>query len=152
MEERIPHVATNSVNRLPQGISEAHFNEISDLVRTRANDMGLGDDIFVQGSRAAGTARPTSDLDLAIRLSPEDFDNFLFNQSKLSNVNPASASERTLLHAIDTGKIQAGEARLSPLRRQLEGILNMEVDLSVIRAGGKFDSGAQLPLIFPKKP
>ena len=45
-----------------------------------------------------------------------------------------------------TGKIQAGEAGLSPLRKQLEKELGMEVDLSVIKAGGKFDNGSQLPM------
>jgi hypothetical protein len=78
--------------------------------------------------------------------SPEKFDDFLHNQSKLSSVNPGTAKERTLLHAIETGKIQSGEARLSALRKQLEQSLNMEVDLSIIRAGGKFDNGPQLPL------
>jgi predicted nucleotidyltransferase len=131
---------------IPQGLSRAQFNDLSQVVRTKANDLGLGDDIFVQGSRAGGTAKPTSDIDLAIRVSPEKFDDFLNNQSKLSNVNPGTAKERTLLHAVETGKIQSGEAGLSALRKQLERDLNMEVDISIIRAGGKFDNGPQLPL------
>ena len=120
---------------------------MSQIVRTKSNDLGLGDDLFVQGSRASGTAKSTSDIDLAIRVSPEQFDDFLFNQSRLRNVNPGSANERTLQHAIETGKIQAGEARLSSTRKQLEQMLNMKVDLSVIKSGGQFDNGAQLPLL-----
>lgn len=45
---------------------------------------------------------------------------------------------------IQTGKIQSGEAGLTSLRKQLEKELGMEVDLSVIKAGGKFDNGSQL--------
>ena len=89
---------------IPQGLSRIQFEELSKVVRTKANDLGLGDDIFVQGSRAGGTAKTTSDIDLAIRVSPEKFDDFLFNQSKLSSVNPGTAKEKTLLHAIESGK------------------------------------------------
>ena len=52
----------------------------------------------------------------------------------------------TMNHAIQTGKIQAGEAGISGLRRQLEKSLGIEVDLSVIRRGGPFDNGATLPV------
>ncbi len=97
---------------IPQGLTNSQFDEVSRVVRIMAGEIGLGDDIFVQGSRAAGTAKPTSDLDIAIRLSPEKFDNFLRNQSKLNRVNPGSAKEKTLLRAIETGKIQAGESTL----------------------------------------
>src|SRR5690606_650260 len=131
----------NNILDIPQGLSRAEFEELSQVVRAKASELGLGDDVFVQGSRAGGTAKATSDIDLAIRVSPDKFDDFLFNQTKLSNVNPGTAKERPLLHAIETGKIQSGEARLSALRKQLEQRLNMQVDLSIIRAGGKFDNG-----------
>jgi predicted nucleotidyltransferase len=136
---------------VPQGLTEEQFVDVSATIRAKAGERGLGDDIFVQGSRAAGTAKPTSDIDFAIRVSPEDFDNFLYNKSKLANANPGSAKADTLQHAIDTGKIQAGEARLSGFRKQLETTLNMTVDISVIRAGGTFDNGYQLPLRIPPK-
>ncbi|WP_444932380.1 nucleotidyltransferase family protein [Microbulbifer sp. SSSA002] len=51
------------------------------MARARANELGLGDDLFIQGSRAKGTARPDSDIDIAIRISPEQFDDFLFNRN-----------------------------------------------------------------------
>ncbi|MEH2929270.1 nucleotidyltransferase domain-containing protein [Candidatus Ventrimonas sp. KK005] len=34
----------------------------------------ISDDIVVQGSRANGTAKPTSDIDIAVRVTPEKFD------------------------------------------------------------------------------
>jgi hypothetical protein len=47
-------------------------------------------------------------------------------------------------------KIQSGEAKLSGLRKQLEKLLGKEVDISIIKEGGKFDNGAQIPLKIPK--
>jgi hypothetical protein len=58
--------------------------------------------------------------------------------------NPSSAKERTLQNAIETGKIQSGEAGLRPLRRQLESQLGIDVDISVIKQGEPFD---QRPII-----
>jgi hypothetical protein len=49
-------------------------------------------------------------------------------------------------HAIETGKIQAGELRLGGLRQSLQTQLGMKVDLSVVRTGGPFDNGPYIPL------
>jgi hypothetical protein len=46
---------------IPQGLSRTQFNDLSQAVRAKAKDLGLGDDIFVQGSRAGGTAKSTSE-------------------------------------------------------------------------------------------
>jgi len=132
------------VKSIPQGLNEAQFNTLSKAVTQKANSMGFGDDIVVQGSRVTGTAKPNSDIDLAIRLSQEQFDDFL--KQSFKTPNPGSAKEKTMLHAIQTGKIQAGEAGLSSFRRQLERELGMEVDLSVILKQGTFDNGPVLPL------
>ncbi len=51
-----------------------------------------------------------------------------------------------VLHAISTGKIQAGEAGLRGLRKQLAKEAGMPVDISVIRIGGEFDKGPFIPL------
>lgn len=59
--------------------------------------------------------------------------------------NPGSAKERTMLHAIETGKIQAGEAKLSGLRKELQEIFGMEVDISRIKQGGAFDNPPFIP-------
>jgi ADP-ribose pyrophosphatase YjhB (NUDIX family) len=92
----------------------------------------------VQGSRAAGTARPDSDIDLAIRVSPERFAELI--QERFGSPNPGSAKERPMKWAMETGKIQAGEAGVSGVRRALEAQLGMDVALSVIRQGGPFDN------------
>lgn len=128
----------------------SQFEDASQLVHARAAGLGLGDDIFVHGSRASGSARVTSDLDIGIRVSPEQFDNFLNTQSRLRNPNPGSSLADTRQYAIENGLIQRGEARLSPLGKQLEKLLGLDVDISVIRAGGNFDKGPYIPLIKPR--
>ena len=146
---------------MPQGLNQTQFEDLSRLARSKASDLGLGDDLFVQGSRAKGTARVDSDIDLAIRVSPEKFNEFLNTQSKLANPNPGSNLMDTRLHAIDTGKIQRGEARLRATAKQIEKAAGVKVDFSVIKAGGKFDNvpgrggvfdnDPQIPLFFPPK-
>ncbi|WDG29867.1 DUF6531 domain-containing protein [Streptomyces sp. CA-278952] len=120
----------------PQGISQETFDTAARMLRERAGH--LGDDMVVQGSRAGGTARPDSDIDFAIRVDSDRFDQLV--GERFGTPNPESAKERTMLHAMETGKIQAGEAGLRSLRKALEAQLGMEVDLSIIRRGGPFDN------------
>jgi hypothetical protein len=127
---------------VPQGLSEAQFVDLSEKVRSAT--VHLGDDIQIHGSRAAGTAGPGSDLDIAIRLEPDRFEEFL--NARFGAPNPGSAKEKTMQHARQTGKIQAGEAGLRALRKALETDLGMEVDISVIRRSGPFDHGPFFPL------
>jgi hypothetical protein len=121
----------------PQGLSREQFDQLGTRVRAGAGQYG--DDIRVHGSRASGTARPGSDIDVAIRVPPERFDEILRERFKAPNAG--SARERTMQHAAETGKIQSGELGLRALRRELERELGKQVDISVIRAGGKFDTG-----------
>ena len=60
-------------HHLPQGLSETKFKALSKIVRQYIQTLGLGDDIVIQGSRAKGTAKPTSDIDIGIRVSKEKF-------------------------------------------------------------------------------
>lgn len=60
--------------------------------------------------------------------------------------NSGTAKERTMLHAIETGKIQAGEAGLRGLRKELEKIFGMEVDISIIEIDGPFDNPPFIPI------
>ncbi|NUT52073.1 MAG: hypothetical protein HOV94_32980, partial [Saccharothrix sp.] len=127
------------VGTVPQGLTAGKFAEVSVRLRAGLGAIGEGEvDIVVQGSRAAGTARPDSDIDFAIRVSPERFDELIALRFKTPN--PGSSKEKTMNHAIATGKIQAGELGLSGFRKTLKADLGMEVDLSVIRVGGPFDN------------
>lgn len=127
---------------IPQGLTEESFAALSAKVRAAA--ASVGEDIQVQGSRAKGTARPDSDLDIAIRVSPQRFEEIL--RGRFGAPIPGSAKARTMQHARDVGKIQAGEVGLRPLRKELEAGLGTAVDISVIREGGLFDQGPYVPL------
>jgi len=104
----------------------------------------ISEDIFVQSSRAGGTAKATSDIDIGVRVSQQQFDDLI--KKCFGPPNPGSAKERTMLHAIETGKIQAGEAKLRGLRKELEELLGIEADISIILEGGKFDKPPYLPI------
>ena len=98
----------------------------------------LSDDIVVQGSRAKGTAKTTSDIDFAIRVSPEKLDELIKDSfSKVKPPNSGFAKEKTMMHAIETGKIQSGEAKLGKFREQLQQELGKDVDISIIKMGGR---------------
>ena len=95
---------------------------LSSTVRADIDARGLGDDIYVQSSRSGGTAGPNSDIDIAIRVSPERFREIINDPalSRLSSPNPGSALDRTSTESLVEGRIQTGEARLGNLRDSLE--------------------------------
>jgi RHS repeat-associated protein len=128
--------------RLPQGISKSLFKEVSKRIKSATG--GVSDVIVVQGSRASGTASSSSDLDIAVKVDAEKFKNMV--QKAFGTPAEGTAKWRTMQHAIETGKIQSGEAGLRSLRKELEKMLGMEVDVSVILKGGKFDNGVQIPI------
>jgi predicted nucleotidyltransferase len=118
------------------------FQRMSQEVR--AGTAQYGDDVRVHGSRAAGTARPDSDVDIAVRVPEEKFDQAI--QERFGKPNPGSAKERTMQNAVKTGKIQSGEAGLRGLRQRVERDIGREVDISVIKIDGPFDNGPWIPL------
>jgi RHS repeat-associated protein len=134
---------SGSALAIPQGLSKSRFSEMSKIIREGAGKFG--DDIVIQGSRAKGSATATSDIDVAIRVTKKQFDKLIKN--RFGAPNPGSAKEKTMLHAIKTGKIQRGELGLSNLGKQVEIRIGMKVDLSVIRKGGSFDTGPFISLL-----
>jgi hypothetical protein len=141
--------AVDRLKTTPQGLTDGQFDNLARTVRGVASERGLGSDIVVQGSRAARTARPMSDIDVGIRVSPQEFDRILNSkeQSRLSAPNPNSSLEKTRAGAVERGLIQAGEARLSTTAKAIgQGILPAQpdvkkrVDLSIVRRAGPFDS------------
>lgn len=128
--------------KIPQGLTKAQFNDVAALLRSEAGH--IGDDILVHGSRAEARASAESDIDFAIRVSHEKFDAMI--KSRFGSPDPDSAKFRTMQHAVATGKIQAGEAGLRILRRELQRRLGMKGDLSVIKTGGPFDQGPYIPI------
>lgn len=144
-KEKLEVDGTEKGLTVPQGLTQAQFDKVSSMIREKVGH--ISDDIVVQGSRAKGTAKPTSDIDIAIRVSEEKFDELIQSSfSKVKPPNPGSAKEKTMLHAIETGKIQSGEAKLSKFREQLQQELGMDVDISIIKIGGPFDNPPFTPL------
>ena len=135
---------------VPQGLSVRQFDNLSSTVRADIDARGLGDDSFVQSSRSGGTAGPNSDIDIAIRVSPERFREIINDPAltRLSSPNPGSALDRTSTESLVEGRIQTGEARLGNLRDSLEQQFGMDVQISIIREGGPFDNGPQTSLSF----
>jgi len=126
-----------SVSRtVPQGLTIEQFRGAVDTLRT--GTAHIAGELFVHGSRAGGTARPDSDIDFGVRVTSERFDQLV--TERFGRPNPGSAKERTMQWASRTGKIQSGEAGLSRVRRQLEAQLDMDVDLSIVRRDGPFDT------------
>ncbi|KWX00691.1 hypothetical protein TH66_03605 [Carbonactinospora thermoautotrophica] len=136
------HAVAPKIFNTPQKISKQQFEQMSALLRDKAGH--LSDDIVVQGSRAGYTALRTSDIDIAIRVDADKFDQLI--HERFGTPNPGSAKERTMLHAIETGKIQAGEAGLRALRKELEQIAGMDVDVSIVKSGGPFDNKPRMPI------
>jgi YD repeat-containing protein len=133
--------------RIPQGLTARAFDRISAKIRAEAGRMGLGDDIFVMGSRSGGTARTGADLDIGIRVSPERFDELI--SQNFAGARNSRAATRDI--SIRDGRIQAGEAKLRSLTKSIArdlGVDRHKVQISVIRARGPFDNGPQSTLSF----
>jgi hypothetical protein len=131
-----PARPTTAISQAPQGLTVEQYRTAINTLRT--GTAHIGGEIFVHGSRAAGTARPGSDIDFGVRVTADRFHELV--TERFGRPNLGSAKERTMQWAIQTGKIQFGEAGLSRGRRQVEAELDMDVDLSVIRSGGPFDT------------
>lgn len=143
-EASVTAAAANSgVLTIPQGLTAEEFQVMSQrIVNTVGNN--ISEDIVVQGSRASGTASITSDIDIAIKINQKQFDELI--AASFGNPVEGSAKWKTMQHAMNTGKIQSGEAGLRGLRQNLEKLLGIEVDISIIRQGGTFDNGPQIPI------
>lgn len=142
-------VSSDSSLTVPQGLTKSQFHKLAVLIRNRlarvSERTGItSDDIFIQGSRAAGTAKPDSDIDIGIRVSPAQFEILVYE--RLQGMKPGSNRYRTLIHAMDRGRLFSGESGLTGIRKEIELKFGIETDLSVIRAGGPFDDPPFIPL------
>jgi len=92
-----------------------------------------------------------ADVDIGIRVSAEKFDELI--KTCFGKPKPGTSKWKTMMHAIETGKIQRGEIKLSSLKpgemnmsnfgkHLSETILkNMKVDISIVKTGATFDGG-----------
>ena len=141
----------------PQGMTDEQFLQMSDRLRAllkRSVDRtgDFGDDLFVHGSRALGTAEAGADLDVGIRVSVERFDQLI--QARLARTKQGSDRWETLQMASRQGRLHAGEAGISGVRKVIQRLINEEmklgfmkgVQVTVICEAGPFDHGPFIPL------
>lgn len=126
------------------GYTQAQTDEASAVLLRATSERGLGDDIIFHGSRARGVGtRLDSDVDIAIRLDPAEYEAYVRKQ--LGNPNPGSAKERTLTKALESGKLDGGRAGLRNTRNEVARVLGISppesLDLSVVCRGSSFDKG-----------
>lgn len=100
---------------------------------------GISDDIAVHGSHVSGCARPDSDLDIAVRLGPDEFDDFI--NKRFGHSEPWVSARANHASCVETGKVQAGEAGLHGVRARITQATGMHCDISVICIGGAFHEG-----------
>ncbi|MFJ6914868.1 RHS repeat-associated core domain-containing protein [Streptomyces sp. NPDC101133] len=129
------------VTGVPEGLN---LNQLAAMRKSFNKDLGFPAEVSIQGSRASGNTGGRSDVDIAVRVSPETFEALI--AKRWSSVNPGSSQARTRDHAVATGKITAGDVRprLSGIKKDVAKALGDEVDhvdVSVIRVGGPFDQG-----------
>lgn len=143
----------------PQGMTEEQFQQLSIRLRGRLKQEAertgdLGNDIFVHGSRARGTAASDADLDIGIRVSSERFDQLI--QDRLATVKVRGDKWKTLQRALELGRLHQGEAGISGISKEMQRFVNNElglgftkgVQVAVIREAGPFDQG---PFILLRK-
>jgi len=141
----------------PQGMTEEQFKQVSVRLRERLKQEAgrtgdLGDDIFVHGSRARGTAASDADLDIGIRVSVEGFDRLI--RDRLATVKEGGDKWKTLQRALELGRLHQGEAGISGISKEIQRLINEElglgftkgVQVAVIREAGPFDQGPFIPL------
>jgi hypothetical protein len=104
----------------------------------------FADDVFVQGSRAKGFASPSRDLDLAIRVSRDDFDTLI--TQRMATLKKGSDTYDTLVVASQRRRIHAGEIGLSGLRKAIERAIGIKTQLTVVEIGGLFDRPPFIPV------
>jgi len=128
---------TQSLLKIPYLIDEARFEQVVTLLKENEIIKNIGGEIFIQGSRAKGTAKIYSDIDIGIRVSATRFEELI----QECFPNAANCKFKTMQHALKTGKIHRRALNLSKLGKRIEEILGIQVDLSAILSGGPFDIG-----------
>ncbi|MEV6304807.1 nucleotidyltransferase domain-containing protein [Actinoplanes sp. NPDC051861] len=135
--------------RIPMGFTERQFARFARGARQLQRHAGLPDGhLVVQGSRVRGTARPSSDIDVALRVDDRTF--FELSEKALARARPGTRLRESMLRRIN-GNGQLSSFDLGPeFQRLRHDLLDPEsphpVQFSVIRVGGKLDTGPFRPL------
>lgn len=136
---------------IPQGFTEAAFKKFSKGARRLRKEAGLpaSGELVVHGSRVKGTATAASDIDVALRVDEATF--FELAEKCLARTYPETKLRKTMLERIrKNGQLSSFDlgTQFSQLRREfLDAASPVEtVQFSVLKKGGKLDTGPFLPL------
>jgi hypothetical protein len=123
--------AFRALRTLPEGISRDQLARAAARIRAAAGH--LGDDVVVQGSRAAHSAQPASDVDFGIRVAPERY------AELVEECFDPRRNAEAMRNAAVRGRIFWRPAGLRELHDGLREDLGRKVDLAIIERGGLFD-------------
>lgn len=138
----ISSASTKLSPTVPAGFSKTGFHQFRKLISELSKKYNLpAGELAVHGSRAFGTSKIASDVDVILRLNDEAFENFA--NILLSRARKGTALYKKLLKAIEKGKISRfniGQGFSKDLYLKVEKAYG-EVDFSVIRIGSEYDKG-----------
>lgn len=141
--------AKQEARKIAQGFTERQFQRFGRKARQLCREAGLPKgDLVVQGSRAKGLAKNTSDIDIALRVDDKTF--FDLAERSLARTHPGTRLRDTMLRRINVnGQLSSFDlgTDFTRLRRlMLDPESPFKVQFSIIRKGGKFDNGPFIPL------
>jgi hypothetical protein len=120
---------------LPEGVTREQATRTRELIRTHA--AHYGDDVIVQGSRAAYRTHPRSDLDLGLRVDPEEFRRIVDRRFAGEDLTGDVGDFKKA--CLEKGIIHWRRAGLKQLQKEIKRTIGRNVDISVISRGGGFD-------------
>ena len=137
----------NKGMKIPQGFSEKEFEDFSEAAKKLVEKQKLPNgELLIQGSRANGTARIDSDIDVMYRVNEETYNEFTTN--RIESVHAGSALQKKLIKEAAKGKF--GRYQISEtFNKDYYDILVpnspiKDIDFSIIKKDSPFDKG---PLI-----
>jgi len=141
--------ARAAIRAIPQGFTERQFRRFARGARRLRRQANLPDgELVIHGSRVRGTARATSDIDVALRVDDSTF--FNLAEQALSRARIGTRLRATMLRRIRrNGQLSSFDlgTEFQRLRRDLLDLESpVPVQFSVLRRGGRLDTGPFLPL------
>ncbi len=147
-----------AVRTIPQGFTERQFARFARGARRLCRQANLPEgELVVQGSRVRGAARTTprpdlgldvSDIDVALRVDDATF--FDLAERVLARARPGTRLRETMLDRIrrngQLSSFDLGQEFQSLRRQLLDAESPVPVQFSVLRRGGRLDTGTFLPL------
>jgi hypothetical protein len=134
---------------IPQGFTERQFTRFARGARRLQREAGLPPgDLVVHGSRVRGTARTGSDIDVALRVDDRAF--FDLSEKALARARPGTRLRQSMLRRINgNGQLSSFDLGSDFMRRRRALIDEHSphvVQFSVLKVGGKLDTGPFRPL------